>query len=69
MDNKNYNFIISINVHEKPNFLKKQINNIKQFVEDDFLIIINPNVKMYSLLKNDYFFLDNNIIITPDKFN
>lgn len=65
-----YHFIFSINVHEKPNFLKKQINNIQNFVEGKYLIIINANDNMYQILNNDIFFKDNKkVIINPNYFN
>ena len=70
MERKKYHFIFSINVHEKPDFLKKQINNIKYFVEGKYLIIINANDYMYQILNNDIFFKNNKkVIINPNYFN
>jgi hypothetical protein len=44
-------FIISINVHENVNFLLKQIDNIKNYV-NNYYIILNCNQFMYNALKN-----------------
>lgn len=44
---KKVDVIISINVHEKINFLIKQITNIEKYVLLDYIIIINANKKMY----------------------
>jgi len=43
--------ILSINVHEKPNFLMRQIENIKSFVKCEFIIILNCNDYMCEELK------------------
>lgn len=45
--------LISINVFEKPDFLKKQLENIKQFVNIDYCIILNCNNYMYNILQNE----------------
>lgn len=44
---KKVDVIISINVHEKINFLIKQITNIEKYVLLDYIIIINANKQMY----------------------
>ena len=56
-------FIISINVHEKPNFLLKQIDNIKNHV-CNYYIILNCNQFMYNELKN--IILPCNVIVNPE---
>jgi len=63
--------IISINVHEKPEFLLKQINNINQYVKLKHKIILNCNTYMYNYLtsKNNAFLIENNlnnIVINPE---
>lgn len=58
--------IISINVFEKPEFLEKQLNNIKDFVKIDYKIILNCNDYMFECLKNEVF---ENIIINPEVIN
>lgn len=44
--------IFSINVHEKKDFLIKQIKNIDDYVSLNYVIIINPNKYMYNELSN-----------------
>lgn len=61
------NILISINVHEKIDYLINQINNIIEFVKLDFIIIINPNKFMYDEIKNHNFFKNkDNIIVNPN---
>jgi hypothetical protein len=64
-------FIISINVHEKPEFLLKQIDNIKNYV-CDYYIILNCNQFMYDNLKNitlPYNVIVNSEIIEKARFH
>jgi hypothetical protein len=63
LKSKTFSFCISINIHENIEFLKKQLNNIKLYVKDTYLVILNCNKYMYCLLQNIN--LDNNIIINP----
>ena len=63
-NNKN-DFVISINVHEKPNFLIKQLENIKEYIEGKYSVILNCNEYMYNELK-DKNILDDNVIIHPE---
>jgi len=69
MNNKEHiKIIISINVHEKVDFLLKQIEHINNFVEDNYIIILNCNLYMYEEL-NKIIFTDNiknKIIINPN---
>lgn len=65
----NIDLIISINVHEKIDFLKRQLHNIKEHVKSNYLVIINPNKRMYELIKKDNFFNVEYIIINPNYFN
>lgn len=58
--------IISINIFEKPEFFKKQIENIKRFVEKDYLIVVNCNDYMFNKLKSERL---NNVIINPEVIN
>lgn len=47
--------IFSINVHEKIDFLIKQIQNIEKYVKVKYKIIINPNNYMFNeISKNSY---------------
>lgn len=48
----NYTFIISINVHEKPDFLLKQLDNIKNHINYSYAVVLNCNNHMYKLLKD-----------------
>jgi hypothetical protein len=63
----NVPLVMSINVHEKPHFLMKQLENIKSFVTDDFVIILNCNDYMNNELKN--FSLPEYVHINPDVIN
>lgn len=47
-----FELIISINVHEKPDYLVNQINNINEFVSINKKIILNCNDYMYECLKD-----------------
>ena len=48
---KTVDLIFSINVHENVDFLIKQFDNIKDYVELNYVIIINANRYMYGILK------------------
>jgi len=61
-------FIISINVHEKPDFLIKQLANIKYYIKGEYNVILNCNEYMYNELK-DKNILDDNVIINPEVIN
>lgn len=62
--------VFSINVHEKINFLIKQINNIETYVLLNFIIIINANNYMYNKISNsDFFKTKNNIILNKNYLN
>lgn len=62
--------IFSINVHEKKNFLIKQLKNISEYVKLNYIIIINPNDYMYNELLNcEFIKSQKNIIINPDYLN
>ena len=59
--------VFSINVHEKVDFLIKQLENIKEFVDLNYTIIINPNKFMYEeIQKHSYFKNKNNIILNEN---
>jgi hypothetical protein len=64
---QNVPLVMSINVHEKPQFLMKQLENIKSFVTDDFVIILNCNDYINNELKN--FSLPHYVHINPDIIN
>ena len=59
--------IISINVHEKPHFLMKQLNNISSFLNSKYYIILNCNNYMYDELKKIE--LPQNVIINDEIIN
>jgi hypothetical protein len=63
---KIYDIIISINIHEKINFLLKQLDNIKQNVNCNYAIILNCNDYMYNECKkitlNDNVYINDEII-------
>lgn len=67
MNKTDTTIIISINVHEKVNFLLKQIENIQKYVLLDYYIILNCNDYMYNELKNIE--LPSNVIINNDIIN
>jgi hypothetical protein len=50
--NINCDICISINVHEKPDFLIKQLENIENFVKCDYCVILNCNKFMFDETKN-----------------
>ena len=61
--------IISINVHEKIDFLIKQIKNIEKYVLLDYIVIINANKQMYNEITiNKYIKSKRNIILNDDFF-
>ena len=55
--------IFSINVHEKKDFLIKQIQNIEDNVLLNYMIIINPNKYMYNEISNCQFIKSKDNII------
>jgi hypothetical protein len=63
----NYDCIISINVHEKFNFLLKQLKNIDDNIKINYAIILNCNEYMFDECKNNI--LPDNVFIHPKKFN
>ena len=66
----NTDIIFSINVHEKREFLIKQINNIKNYVSLNYIIIINTNTYMYNKLLNCPFIKSQkNIILNNEYFD
>jgi len=46
-DVPHYHCVISINVHEKPDFLKKQLDNIEKNVSCDYAVVLNCNDTMF----------------------
>jgi len=50
---KEVDIVISINVHEKIDFLIKQLQNIDEYVHYDYIVIINPNKYMYNEITNN----------------
>jgi hypothetical protein len=60
-----YQLVISINVHEKYDFLLKQLENIKNNVSIRYCIIINCNQYMYECINN----LPDNVYINPTIIN
>lgn len=64
---KNIDLVFSINVHEKPEFLKKQIDNITKYVQASHCIILSCNDFMTNELKN--YTLPDTVIINPEVIN
>lgn len=64
---KEIDIIISINVHEKPHFLMKQLDNISVFLNINYYVILNCNDYMYNELKQIE--LPDNIIINEEIIN
>jgi hypothetical protein len=70
LDNvKNYDIVVSINVHEKVNFLLEQLNNIRQYIKSSYCVVLNCNDYMYNELKNKDLKLDNIIFINNEIIN
>ena len=62
--------IFSINVHEKIDFLIKQLRNINYYVSLNYIVLINANNAMYNKLKKcDYIISQTNIVLNPYYFN
>ena len=57
--------IVSINVHEKPQFLMKQIENIATHIKCKFIIILNCNDYMNTALQS----LPPNVVVNPEIIN
>ena len=64
---KHYDIILSINVHEKFNFLLKQLDNISKNVHCNYAIILNCNDFMYEECKKNS--LPDNVYIHPKILN
>ena len=59
--------IFSINVHEKKDFLIKQIKNIDDYVSLNYIIVINANEYMYNEISNCEFIKSkDNIVLNPN---
>ena len=70
MSIKKTTIIFSINVHEKFNFLQKQIEDIETNVLLDFVIIINANEFMYHEIMNSGILQTKaNILLYPEFIN
>ena len=66
----NIDIVFSINVHEKVNFLIKQLENIKCFVQSKYVVVINANDTMFNILKNHEYIRNNdNVRIYPSYLN
>ena len=66
----NTTIVFSINVHEKKEFLIKQLENIKNHVLLDYVIIINPNDFMYKKIsESNIIKSQKNIILNPNYLN
>ena len=62
--------VVSVNVHEKPDFVMKQLNNFMKFIKVKFHVILNCNDKMIELLGNNEEFLKiKNVILNPIAIN
>lgn len=70
MSIKKTTIIFSINVHEKFNFLQKQIEDIETNVLLDFVIIINANEFMYHEIMNSGILqTKSNVLLYPEPIN
>jgi hypothetical protein len=68
-EKKEYDIIISINVHEKFQFLLKQLNNIKENVLCNYAVILNCNDYMFQECKNNILLLPDNVYIYDKPLN
>ena len=66
--NMSIDIIFSINVHEKKDFLIKQIKNIDYFVQLNYIIMINANQYMYDELSKCEFIKSKNNIFVNDEY-
>jgi hypothetical protein len=66
---ESFDIIISINIHEKPNFLIKQLENIQKYVKSSYIIILNCNDYMYCELQQNNIIKNYNVILNPNYFN
>lgn len=67
---KKVNIVFSINVHEKFNFLIKQLDNIKNNVSLEYIVILNANQFMYNeILNSDLLQTNENIILYNEYIN
>jgi len=64
---KHYECIITINVHEKFDFLLKQLENIKKHVLCDYAVILNCNDYIFHICRQ--VFLPENVYIHPRILN
>ena len=64
-----YDCIISINVHEKFDFLLKQLENIKQNVHMNYAVILNCNNLMFEECTKNRMYLSDNVYIHDKVLN
>lgn len=65
-----YDLIISINVHEKPEYLKTQLLNISEFVNLNYKVILSCNEFMYeSQSQYQTAINDEKLVINPEIIN
>ena len=62
-----YDCVISINVHEKPDFLKRQLDNIKENVSCKYAVVLNCNDFMFE--ECGKIELPDNVYIHPEPLN
>ena len=62
-----YDCVISINVHEKPDFLKRQLDNIKENVSCKYAVVLNCNDFMFE--ECGKMELPDNVYIHPEPLN
>lgn len=65
-EKKQYDVIISINIHEKFDFLKKQLDNIRDNVKCNYAVILNCNQNMFNECNNNKDMLAENIYVHPE---
>jgi len=58
-----YDICFSINVHEKFDFLSKQLENIREYVDCNYCVVLNCNKYMYDECTNNRSKLPDNIFI------
>jgi len=66
-DAHHYDCVISINVHEKPDFLKKQLENIEKNVSCKYAVVLNCNDTMFE--ECGKMELPSNVYIHPEPLN
>lgn len=67
MAKPSYDIVVSINIHEKLDFVIKQIQNIQSFLSSTHCVVLNCNQSMFEQCQNHTF--PENVYINPEIIN